>query len=236
MAIPSARNRRILNMENILTRSWRRLFSFTAANVVKRYVQKERNYAYKGLKLKVYKDVFHPGFFRSTKIFAAWLASKPLTNINVLELGCGSGLLSLVAAKKGALVTATDINPKAVSNTKYNATINKLPVKVFYSDLFTALSGERFDMVLINPPYYPKTPQTDYEHAWFCGERFDYFEKLFPQIKARAQQENHYMILSDTCDIQSIRQIAEKNVVRLEEEHKEKIAGELLTIYSIKPG
>lgn len=223
-------------MANLLTRSWRRLFSLTATRVVKRYVQKERNYTYKGLKLKVYKDVFHPGFFRSTKIFAEWLASKPLTDIKVLELGCGSGLLSLVAAKKGMNVTATDINPEAVANTKYNAALNKLDVNVLYSDLFAALSGESFDLVLINPPYYPKTPQTDYEHAWFCGERFEYFEKLFQQIKTRAQQENHYMILSDTCDIQSIRQIAEKNMMRLQEEHREKKSGELLTIYSIKRG
>jgi release factor glutamine methyltransferase len=38
----------------------------------------------------------------------------PLKNKHVLELGAGSGLIAIKAAKEGALVTATDINPVAI--------------------------------------------------------------------------------------------------------------------------
>src|SRR5437870_1701983 len=103
-------------MRKLFTRSWRRMFSFAAERVVKRYIQKDRQYSYKGLHLKIFKDVFHPGPFRSTKIFAEWLEAKQLVGLKVLELGCGSGMLSLVAARKGAIAYAVDINQKAIEN------------------------------------------------------------------------------------------------------------------------
>jgi release factor glutamine methyltransferase len=220
-------------MQKLITRSWRKLFSFTAERVVKRYIQKDRSFSYKSLRLKIYKDVFHPGLFRSTKVFAAWLEGKQLNNLNLLELGCGSGMLSVIAACKGADVYAIDINPKAVDNVKLNAELNKVNITAFRSDLFSEVAQTKFSLVLINPPFFPKAPQSDYDHAWFCGENFEYFEKLFSQLKQRPAGEEYYMILSDSCDLQRIKDIAAKHGYQFSEVHQEKISGELLIIYTI---
>ena len=37
------------------------------------------------------------------------------------------------------------------------------------SDLFTSLGGRRFDLVVVNPPYFAKDPVDDAERAWFAG-------------------------------------------------------------------
>ncbi len=126
-----------------------------------------------------------------------------------LELGCGCGIISILAAKKGAKVTATDINTTALDR---NATDNQVQMDIVFSDLFENLKGKTFDFIIINPPYYPKNPTSIAENAWFCGENFEYFEKLFFQLPNFITNSNEiYMILSEDCQTDSIFAIAEKN-------------------------
>lgn len=221
-------------MANRVTKSFRRIFSIAAMAVAKKYLQKDRSYSYNGLHLKVLKDVFHPGLFRSTKVFADWLDQQDLSGKKVLEIGSGSGLISLTAARKGAYVTAVDVNPKAVANTSMNAKHNGLAIEVYQSDLFDNVADAGFDWILINPPYYPKEPANDYEKAWYCGEEFDYFKKLFFQLKQRGDAESCYMILSDSCDLDRIHAIAKQNGLLLEIVQAKTVAGEQLTIYRSK--
>jgi release factor glutamine methyltransferase len=220
-------------MRTLISRIWRKTYSAAAQKIVNSYLRKDRKYSYKGLHLIIYKGVFHPGFYRSTKLFADWLEQKELGGKSVLELGCGSGLLSLVAARRGASVTAVDINPKAVENVILNARSNNLTIKAKQSDLFSALSDEPFDIVLINPPYFPKTPGNFYEHAWFCGPQFEYFEMFFSQLIKRNEGEAWYMILSDSCDLATIKSIALKFGFRFEEDISKKIWGEQFYIFKI---
>jgi release factor glutamine methyltransferase len=222
-------------MQKFITKSLRRLYSFAAERAVNYYIRKDRSYAYKGLKIKVYKNVFHPGLFRSTKVFARWLESKHVAGANILELGCGSGLLSLIAARKGATVCAVDINPTAVENIIQNAKLNHLDITAFISDLFLNVPLKQFSMVLINPPFFPKAPETDYDHAWFCGENFEYFQRLFSQLKDRPPGEKYYMILSDSCDRREISNIATSNGYRLHVVYNENVLGETLLTYEIAP-
>jgi len=198
------------------------------------YLRKNRRFTFDGLQIIVLKDVFHPGLFRSTKLFARWLQQQPLQGKKVLELGCGTGMLSLVAAKNGALVTAIDINTKAVENVQINAKANHLVVSAYYSDLFDYLpAGFVYDMVLINPPYFPKDPVSDYEQAWFCGKDFNYFWKLYESINQRRGNEQYLMILSDKCDLASISRIAQANGFNLNTMFTQKKWGETFFIYSI---
>ena len=87
---------------------------------------------------------------------------------------------------------------------------NKIPLRVVHSDLFENLSDQRFDYIIINPPYYPKSPRNDKERAWFCGENFEYFENLFAQLPAYLA-ENTWMILSEDCEIDHIQKLAVHN-------------------------
>jgi len=73
----------------------------------------------------------------------------------VLDIGTGSGALavSIAAHCKGAQVTAVDISEAALAVAKANAQANGVNVRFLHSDCFSAVAGERFDMIVSNPPY-----------------------------------------------------------------------------------
>lgn len=87
----------------------------------------------------------------------------------VLELGCGSGIVSLHCAKAGAEVTAGDINPSAVKLTKKNAQRNNLDVEVLLTDVYSGVAG-KFDTVVFNLPYLPVDDDVPLAEAWSGGE------------------------------------------------------------------
>jgi release factor glutamine methyltransferase len=223
-------------VRNILKRTLKRLSTAVARTTVNRYVQKDRDYGFQGLQLKIFAGVFHPGFFFSSKLLVKWLQQQNIKGKKILELGAGAGLISLVAAKHGATVTASDISSTSVKNIRLNANLNQLNVTVVQSDLFDAISHtETFDLIIINPPYYPKDPANDYERAWYCGEDHSYFKKLFSQLKTRNNKEVHYMILADVCDISRIKILAEQNELELQQIYRKKNFWEANFIFRIAP-
>ena len=177
-----------------------------------RYIRRERVFSYAGLRLRVPPGVFHPGVFFSTPVFLEFLQSVDLQGKNVLDVGTGSGALALFAAKKGAQVTAIDIHPAAVETALRNAGSNALVIRAIESDLFDQLPVQRYDVFLINPPYYPRRPENAAGHAFFAGENFGYFERLFAGLRAFRHRGSHvWMILSEDCDFDKIGGIARKN-------------------------
>ncbi|QMU62863.1 MAG: methyltransferase [Flavobacteriaceae bacterium] len=183
-----------------------------AANI---YFLKPRKYIYKEIHTLVHPEVFAPHFILSTKILLDFVATLNLNNKSFLELGCGSGIISLFAASKGAKVTASDINRKALEYLEISAGRNNLPLNIIYSDLFAELNSKYFDYIIINPPYYPKKPKNMKEKAWFCGEHFEYFQRLFTQLTKRKDVINTYLILSKDCNMVQIKKIAKANALRL---------------------
>lgn len=175
-----------------------------------KYISKQRKYTYEGITVQINEEVFPPKFTISTKILLEYIKPLDLKDKNFLELGCGSGIISLFAASKGATVTASDINQTAITILEEAAINNEISINVVYSDLFESLQNQQFDYIIINPPYYPKAPQNDKEYAWFCGENFEYFEKLFKQLPNNLSP-NTWMILSEDCKIDHIKQLAIKN-------------------------
>jgi release factor glutamine methyltransferase len=185
--------------------------------MLERYLAKPRNYNYSGLSIIVQPGVFHPGFFFSTRLFLEFLKDKELKGKSLLEIGAGSGLISLYAAKEGARVTAIDISNTAVENIKSNASLNGLKLDVLYSDMFNNVSPQKFDIVIIAPPYYKKHPEGEAEQAWYCGENGEYFSKLFSGLGGYIQPKSKvWMILSDDCDITMIKTIASSNGMKMD--------------------
>lgn len=184
--------------------------------LVSNYLKKDRDYSYNGIKIKVLSGVFHPGLFFSTKFLLRWLSKENLTGKKLLEPGAGSGIISVFAVKQGAKVTATDISKKAIENCKINAEMNNVEMGIIFSDLFSAIPPQKFDYIILNPPYYKGNPRTEREQAWYCGENFEYFEKLFLGITVFMHpQTKALLILSDGCDINHIKHIAAKNNLTL---------------------
>ncbi|MGP8072717.1 MAG: HemK2/MTQ2 family protein methyltransferase [Thermoplasmata archaeon] len=81
-----------------------------------------------------------------------------------LEVGTGSGLIALEAARHGARVVATDRNPHALRHLARLARIQRLPVEAVRTDLARGLG--RFDRVVFNPPYLPTRPEERDPNRW----------------------------------------------------------------------
>lgn len=88
----------------------------------------------------------------------------------LLDMGTGSGIVALHAAKIGSSVTAVDINPNAVQCARSNALRNDLKMDVVEGDLFEKVPG-LFDVIVFNPPYLPDDdgPPSWMEKAWAGG-------------------------------------------------------------------
>ena len=122
------------------------------------------------LSLLVFPEVFHPGLFLSSRLLAAALEDQPLHGKRVLDMGTGSGFLALLAARRARWTVGTDINPEAVRALKINALLNRLDDRVEgrQGDLFVPVAGERFDLILFNPPYFAGVAPVNepWERSW----------------------------------------------------------------------
>ena len=108
-----------------------------------------------GRKFVVYPNVFSPKYFNDTEFFAREL---PIRNgEEFLEIGPGTGVTSVFAALRGAKhVTAIDINPAAVKNTKENARLNGVREKftVIKGNIYEPLAkNSKFDTIYWNTPF-----------------------------------------------------------------------------------
>ncbi|MBA2746255.1 MAG: methyltransferase domain-containing protein [Flavisolibacter sp.] len=182
-----------------------------------KYLSRTRTYTYQNIVLEVPAEVFHPGFFSSTKLLNQQVSKLNLLNKTFLELGAGSGLISFSAIRKGAIVTSTDINPVAVQYMKINAARMGMHPVIIHSDLFSRIPLQQFDVIAVNPPYYKKHPKSFRDHAWYCGVQGEFFKGFFSGLKYYTHEKTIvYMVLNDDCDMQLIKANAELNGFSLE--------------------
>ena len=79
-----------------------------------------------------------------------------------LDLGTGSGIQAIWAARHSERVVAVDVNRKALNLAAFNARLNGITnIEFREGDLFEPVAGERFDLVLCNAPYVV-SPDTRY--------------------------------------------------------------------------
>lgn len=133
-----------------------------------------------GVPLLVLADVFNPVLFRGGELLARTIAGHPLFDkpgLMTLDLGCGSGAVSVFVARRGARAIAADINPSAVRCTLLNALLNgvEMQVETRQGDLFEPVEGERFDLIVFNPPFFRGRPRTALDHAWRGETVFERF-------------------------------------------------------------
>jgi len=104
-----------------------------------------------------YRFITDNGVFSVGKIDTAsdiLIQTIPPLSGNLLDMGCGYGLIGIVLAKEyGLELTQADINPRAVNLSKLNASKNKITSNVLQSDAFSQINGF-FDTIAINPPIH----------------------------------------------------------------------------------
>ncbi|NHK30536.1 MAG: methyltransferase [Asgard group archaeon] len=100
-------------------------------------------------------------------------SSQINSNEKVLEIGSGSGYISIYLAKNNptAEFFSLDINPIAARTTKINSNNNSTKIHVITGDLFEALIPKPFfDVVLFNSPYLPVHDKSQESIAWTGGQ------------------------------------------------------------------
>lgn len=218
-----------------MTTALRHIIAHTYKPLLLKYLSKIRIYKYEDIQLEISPEVFHPGFFFSTRLLLKYIKQLPLQGQRFLEPGCGSGLISIYAAKKGATVTASDINPVAIEFLKKNSRTNQVELTIIQSDLFQNIPIQQFDIIAINPPYYKKQPQTFRDYAWYCGENGQYFKNLFTDLNNYTHPGSEiFMVLFEGCDIELIANLAAQNKFNLQCVHSKKNMLEKNFIFKIE--
>lgn len=128
-----------------------------------------------------------------------------------LEVGCGAGLITLVAAKRTSSIVSVDSSFEAVHNTLENLKRNDLYYNchVVESDLLGALAPSvKFSLIVFNPPYLPQDDEhTDQDHALVGGQTGTELTQRF--VKQAADHllrgGRIFVVVSNLAAIESIR-------------------------------
>ena len=109
-----------------------------------------------GLPFKVTKNVLIPR--PETEELVNWVINdtKNIANINILDIGTGSGCIAISIAKNvpNAKVFSLDISSKALEIAKENAKLNGVNIQFIEADILDSpKSNEKFDVIISNPPY-----------------------------------------------------------------------------------
>lgn len=122
-----------------------------------------------GTPLVVLPTVFNPRLLRTGAFFASVIARQRLgAGGDVLDLGTGSGVCAVFAARQARAVVAVDVNRAAVRCAGLNARLNRLEERIDcrHGDLFEAVGTQRFDAIFFNPPFIVGSPRNAHDCAW----------------------------------------------------------------------
>ena len=159
-----------------------------------------------GFRLRVRPTVFHPRFFLSSEYFAEFIDGLDLTGKSVADVGTGSGILALAAARAGAAsVLAVDINPNAVLSAEENAKLNGFGdrVSAVQMDLLADIPPQpTFDVILSSPPKHAGEPRDLADAGWHAGPQYRSVAGLFKQARERLKPDDRvYVMVSSDSDL-----------------------------------
>ena len=157
--------------KNITTNDWK-LLKAKYSNL-KRVIKKiEKNYPvqyligyvdFYGYKINVNKNVLIPRFETETLVEKTieYINKNNLNNGSLIELGAGSGCISIVLKKEIETldVTSLDISKKALKVAKKNAKNNKAKISFIRHDLFKYNPVNKYDILVSNPPYISESDE-----------------------------------------------------------------------------
>lgn len=191
-----------------------------------------------GFRLTVRPTVFHPRFFLSSECFAAFIGGLDLAGKRVVDVGTGSGILALAAARAGAEhVVAADINPHAAASAAENARANGLGDRVgaLCSNLLSAVAPQPlFDIILSSPPKHAGEPRDLADRGWHAGPQYRDVAALFDQARERLKPAGLlYVMVSSDSDLDLFTHLIERAGFRARLAHQHSIVIESFIIYEL---
>ncbi|MBI2578777.1 MAG: methyltransferase [Candidatus Aenigmarchaeota archaeon] len=193
---------------------------------------KNSPFFYDDISLEIPEDVYEP---REDSLLAAkHLEMKTLSGKKCLDMGCGSGLLAVLMAKKGGAVTAADINGEAVEITRKNAESNEVKLKAVVSDVFSAID-DKYDFIAFNPPYLPDGAGIKGKEQWSGGAGGrDMIGKFLSGLKNHLNENGKVMmVFSSLTGEKEVRELSESNGFSFRVIDREKVPWEELILAEI---
>ena len=192
-----------------------------------------------GFRLVVRPTVFHPRYFVTSQFFAAFIDGLDLAGLRVADVGTGSGILALAAARAGAArVTAIDINPNAVLAASDNARANGYGERIaaICSNLLAAVEpAALFDVIISSPPSFAGEPRDIADRAWHAGPDYRDIAALFTQAREHlAPHGRVYLLVSSDTDLALFGELIARAGFRARETARRSILIEALIIYELE--
>jgi release factor glutamine methyltransferase len=197
---------------------WRRvmrrfIFLFSYHFILNR--QNTRTTHAAGFQLRVRPTVFHPRFFLSSEYFAEFIDGQDFKGKSVADIGTGTGILALAAARAGAAsVLAVDINPNAVLCAEENAKLNGFGDRVSAAcmNLLADVPVQpTFDVILSSPPKHAGEPRDLADGGWHAGPQYRNVAGLFSQARARLKPDGcMYVMVSSDSDLDLLGRLMEE--------------------------
>jgi methylase of polypeptide subunit release factors len=195
-----------------------------------------------GVPLVVLPEVFNPAVFRTGALLAravmAWTPpgqARP-EEVRVLDVGTGSGVGAVFAARRGFQAVAVDVNPQAVRCARINALLHQQEERIDarQGDLFSAAGGERFDLVLFNPPFFRGEPANSLDRAWRSTDVLERFAAgLGPALRPAGEA---LVVLSTDGDGAALLRGLEHRGLGVEVAMRRDFGNEVITVHRIKAG
>ena len=119
----------------------------------------------------------------------------------LLDVGCGAGTLALLAAARGSKrAVGVDLSERAVSLSRFNARLNGVPAQFHAGDLLEPVRGERFELLVSQPPYVVQPEGIDRTTYLHGGPRGDELAVRFTVEMAQAlAPRGRALLLFDTA-------------------------------------
>lgn len=159
-----------------------------------------------GLPFRVTQDVLIPRPETEHLVEAAIDIVGGCEAASIVDVGTGSGAIAIALAHalKSNRITATDLSVAALAVARDNAERNGVNVRFLQGDLLEPVGGERFDLVVSNPPYVAETDRPalsvevreyEPETALFAGrDGLDVYRRLIPQALGRLCPGGHILL------------------------------------------
>jgi release factor glutamine methyltransferase len=150
-------------------------------------------------------------------------------DIFVLEIGTGSGILAMEAAKH-AKVIATDIDKKLIEKLKKENENKNKNLEFIHSDLFSNIN-ERFDLIIFNPPYLPSR-ETKHQDIDGGKHGTEIIGKFLSQARKFLNEQGRILLLCSSLN-KNIEQLFEKYGYCFKKIDEEKFFFEKLLVYEL---
>lgn len=175
-----------------------------------------------GNKIKVNSSVLIPRFETETLVEKTvnYIKKNKLENSSVLELGTGSGCISITLKKElpHLQITAVDISKKAIKVAKFNTRKNKTKISFICKDIFKLNLLNNYDILVSNPPYIKKDtkidPKTKYEPQialYSDCTGINYYIEIFKIAKLNLNKKSLIALEIDEDEGEKIRKLAKTN-------------------------